>query len=100
MNGLPKIDVSNPEIAPTASFDYGTVDAGVVDDLRGRATKIRGLIAKSMDSIISTGRELILAKAEIAHGDFEAWVESEARISVRASQQYMSVARFADQEDK
>ena len=64
-NALPtNIDVVDTEIAATASFDYGTVDAGVVDDLRGRATKIRGLIAKSMDTIILTGRELILAKAQ------------------------------------
>lgn len=84
----------------TAIFDYASVTREVAGKLRDRASKISSLNARATETILAVGRELILAKAQIEHGDFECWVETEARISIRAAQHYMAVARFADEENK
>jgi hypothetical protein len=83
-----------------ATFDYGTVAPEVAIKLRDRADKISILNAKATATILAVGRELIQAKVQIGHGDFECWVETAAHISIRAAQNYMAVARFADAEGK
>jgi hypothetical protein len=77
-------------------FDYESVACDIADKLRDRASRISSLNAKATETILAIGRELVLAKAQIDHGDFECWVETEALISIRAAQNYMAVARFAE----
>jgi len=42
-----------------------------------RADKIRALIIATRQNIIEIGRELIAAKAEVPHGQWETWLENE-----------------------
>ena len=68
------------------------VDGEIVPDWRERAQSIRGHLGRAVEGIVSAGRELIEAKAEVAHGEWLPML-AEAGISDREARRYMEIAR-------
>jgi hypothetical protein len=77
---------------PTPTFDYTGLAKATADDLRDRATRLRGFITKSTTDMIAIGYILLEIKAQLDHGQFTTWVENEIPIKIRLAQDYM---RFA-----
>ena len=74
----------------------GTVDAEIVT-LDQRAEKIRRLQADVQRGIIEIGLELIAAKAEVGHGNWNKWLETEFDWTDRTARYFMAVAeRFGN----
>ena len=62
------------------------------------ATEIRGLMRATVEGIIATGKALIQAKAELAHGEWQAMVLGDLGMDLRTVQVLMKLAhnpRFA-----
>jgi len=76
-------------------FDYSAIPADVAEALRGQAERIRARIARSTADMLETGRDLLAAKAQVKHGEFTAWVETELGITVRSAQTMMRAAEIA-----
>jgi hypothetical protein len=65
-------------------FDYTALAPATADDLRDRAARLRGLMAKSTIDLIAIGENIIAIKAKLAPGlQFVTWVEKELPISIR-----------------
>ena len=75
-----------------AGFDYGALDSNSAASAQRAAQKIRsGLRAQGL-AVIEVGRELLVVKALLQHGQFTAWLEAEFGLSERTAQRYMRVA--------
>jgi len=61
-------------------------------NLNARAGRIRSLVNVARGCIIEIGHELIAAKAEVAHGEWLPWLETEFGWPARTAQAYMNVA--------
>lgn len=68
------------------------VEAEIVPDWRERAQSIKGHLGRAVEGIVSAGRELIEAKAEVAHGEWLPML-AEVGISDREARRYMEIAR-------
>ena len=77
-------------------FDYGALPPPQAKELRTVAEKICRRTAAITSAIIETGRDLVVAKHALAHGQFSQWVEAECGFTHRTAQNYMRVAQFAD----
>lgn len=60
--------------------------------LLDRAERIRNLVNVVRGSIIEIGRELIAAKAEVAHGNWLDWLDAEFGWSERTARNFMRIA--------
>ena len=58
-------------------------------------TLSRAAWSGSVEAIIETGRDLMLAKAELAHGAFRAMVERELPFKASTARRLMAIAREA-----
>jgi Protein of unknown function (DUF3102) len=74
----------NEQLPVQLSFDIS---------LPERAQRIRDLVGTARICIIEVGRELIAAKAEVAHGDWLPWLDQEFGWSEDTAQNYMRIAR-------
>lgn len=75
------------------------VEAEIVT-LNQRADRIRKLAADVTRGIIEIGNELIAAKAEIGHGNWATWLETEFQWTQRTANNFMRVAeRFGKLEN-
>jgi hypothetical protein len=74
----------NEQLPVQLSFDVS---------LPERAQRIRDLVGVARTCIIEIGRELIAAKAEVAHGDWLPWLKEEFGWSIRTADNYIAVAR-------
>lgn len=74
--------------------DLEVIDAEVVRTGAEWADIIRADMARTAESIVSTGRHLIAAKADVGHGGWLPLLE-EVGISQRVAQEFMSLARNA-----
>ena len=79
--------------AASPAFDYGTLDAETAASIRMMAETIR---KRMKNSIVETGRDLIRAKAQLAHGAFGPWLDAEFGMSSRTAQNYMRATDLAD----
>jgi hypothetical protein len=61
--------------------------------LADRAQRIRDLVGVARTCIIEIGRELIAAKADLAHGQWLPWLDAEFGWSDNTAHRYMQVAR-------
>jgi hypothetical protein len=84
--------VTNGEIVPSR-FDYGCVEGPAAKFLRGQAERIRRSVR---NAIVLIGKDLILAKHYLSHGEFLRWVEDEIGIPSRTAQAYMRAAQWAE----
>ncbi|MBA2400593.1 MAG: DUF3102 domain-containing protein [Bradyrhizobium sp.] len=81
-------------------FNYDVLTDDLATTLRASAGRILRLTSTATETIMEIGRELILAREQIDHGGFELWIEHELSIGMRTAQNYMSVARLADDQGK
>lgn len=56
------------------------------------ANRIRPHLAGAVENIVAAGRELVAAKADLEHGQFETMVRDELGIDPRTARRFMSVA--------
>jgi DUF3102 family protein len=95
-------EIEAPKIAPATStgikstFDYNCLAPADAASLRQHANKLRGLIAKSTADMIEVGRDLLVIKDRLEHGQFTGWVQHEIGIGNRTAQTYMQMARLAE----
>lgn len=68
------------------------VDAEIVPDWRERAQSIKGHLGRAVEGIVSAGRELVEAKAEVAHGEWLPLLE-ETGIDQGTARRLMSIGR-------
>ena len=81
----------------TPGFDYSVMDAAVADEMRDAAARVRRrMVAASRD----VGRDLIVIKDRVEHGQFVAWVENECRLNIRTAQRLMQAAGLVSKCDK
>jgi Protein of unknown function (DUF3102) len=83
------------EIA-NSTFDYGCLAPVDAATLRQQALRLRGLVTKTTADMIEIGRDLMLIKDRLDHGQFTSWVEVEIGISIRTAQGYMRFAMLAE----
>src|SRR2546423_13935398 len=81
----------------TVGFDYGKLDAGISDQMRGAAGRVRDLMR---GSVLTVGRELLAIKAQLEHGQFQAWVRQECGLNVRTAERAMKAAELVGKNDK
>src|SRR5437764_14950331 len=81
----------------TVGFDYGKLDAGISDTMRGAAGRVRDLMR---GSVLTIGRELLVIKAQIEHGQLQAWVRQECGLNVRRAERAVQAAEFIGEHDK
>src|SRR4051794_33566902 len=89
-------DVSEPELI-SSCFDYSQLRADLADEVREAAERVRGF---TLAAVIEVGRELLLVKKRLKHGQFAAWVKSECAIHMRAAQRAMRAAEMVEKNDK
>jgi hypothetical protein len=82
---------------PRGGFDYAKLEAGIADEMRSAAERVRGLLR---DSVVTVGRELLAIKKKIEHGQFMAWVRRECRLNLRTVQRYTQAAELVEKDDK
>jgi Protein of unknown function (DUF3102) len=80
-----------------STFTYDGLPAVTAAALRAEAGRIRKLLKATVPTIIEVGRALIEVKAQLDHGKFGDWVDSECGFSLSSAENYMRVAeRFGD----
>lgn len=85
-------DISPPSNTGTRASRRENSLESTAQHLKERAYRIRTLIAKS---VIELGHELIAAKKEVAHGEFERWVVTQCGITIRTAQRAMKIVKWA-----
>lgn len=86
---LPPIQVDNV----SRRFDYDQLPYEIASLTRDRASRIRRHHRLTAESAMEIGRELMRAKSQLAHGQFEGWVEHELGFSVRSARNFMALAK-------
>src|SRR4051794_947350 len=84
-----------------ASFDYANVSAGVAEQARASAKRIRSHYDEALEAratirsrAVDIGNELEAAKNLVGHANFAAWVEAELPSwGIRQAENFMRVAR-------
>jgi hypothetical protein len=80
-----------------APFDYSTMAAGIADDARKVAERLR---KRTKAYVIDTGRDLLALKDRIEHGLFGRWIEAELGVTPRTAQNMMqAAAAFGDKSE-
>ena len=69
------------------------VDPAGLNPVEVCVMRIRAAYARSVESIIEIGRELIAAKQTLRHGDFERMCRARLPFKERTAQMYMKIAR-------
>lgn len=83
-------------ITTAPGFDYGAVPADVAAEAREVAALVRQAHARTVETIIAMGRELLRVKGRLDHGQFGRWLDAEFGAGARTAQNYMTAAeRFA-----
>lgn len=76
-----------------ASFDYSALPADVAAEAVEVARRIKGRTRRIGQEIIEIGRDLILIKDRVGHGNFLPWLEAEFGWSERTAQNYIQSAQ-------
>ena len=65
----------------------------VVDEINAEHDAAQDHAGKAIEHAQRAGQLLLDAKADLKHGEFQGWVESNLRVSVRQAQRYMRAAQ-------
>jgi hypothetical protein len=77
---------------------YDDLPAEVAAEVRDASTRIRVRMQRTAADIVEIGRDLIVIKSKVGHGNFLPWIEQEFGMSEDTAQNFMRVAkRFGDQ---
>jgi hypothetical protein len=90
------VDVKNVPAQITqlsiSTFDYNELEKPVAKFLLGQANRIRRYVQATT---IQIGKDLLVAKHYLNHGQFLRWVEHEIGMPARTAQAHMRVAQWA-----
>lgn len=75
-------------------FDYAVLDPVVAGEAKAVAERIR---ARMRSSFLDTGRDLIVMKQRLDHGQFGAWIKAEFDMTERTAQRFMGAAELVEQ---
>lgn len=73
------------------TFDYESLPATTAIMARTAAERIKLRLKRTVEDIIEIGRELTAVKAELPHGQFLPWIDSEFEMTKDTAQNFMSV---------
>ncbi len=89
-----------PQISPSKSFDYSSLDAETNQFVQQQTREIRLLMRRTAQDICEIGQKLIEVKKRLGHGRFLDWLSAEFAWTERTAQRFMSVAeKFGSQSD-
>lgn len=78
-------------------FDYSALTADVASEVRAAASRVQAACSKAMTTLLDIGKELLVVKERLDHGQFGAWLTAEFGWSIRSAQNYMLAAEcFGD----
>ena len=83
---------SQASLAPRITFDYASLDHLTAKKARDAAGRIQARDASMRRDAIEIGRDLLLVKAQLDHGQFLRWLKAEFDWSERSAQNYMGAA--------
>lgn len=79
--------------ASGGAFDYGLLGPGARRIVERKTSEIRDYMKQAAANVIEIGKRLIVAKGQLGHGHFLAWLSAEFDWSESTAQKMMSVAR-------
>lgn len=89
----------NGDLAVARGYDYAPLEAGVAEQARDAARRIRESMQRSLQDIIAVGTDLLLVKSNLPHGQFLKWLNAEFGWTERTARNLMTVAeRFGKSE--
>ena len=78
----------------------GREEPELSSEIDDAAERIRNHMTKTVENIIAIGRDLILVKERLGHGEFGKWIAAEFRMTDRSARNFMRVAeRFEDKSE-
>lgn len=81
----------DPKPAPI-TFDYTSLPSDLAERQRERASRIVGILRRTVEAAGEIGRELLAAQAELEHGQFLRWVEDATSLSKSSAYRFMDIA--------
>lgn len=75
-----------------AKFDYAGLDRQTRIVVEQRTTEIRDRMGRAAQNVVEIGERLLAVKAELGHGNFGHWLQSEFGWEVKTAQRMMNVA--------
>ncbi len=82
-----------PQVSPTKSFDYSSLDAEISQFVQQQTGEIRMLMKRTAQGIVEIGQKLIEVKTKLGHGRFLNWLDAEFEWSEPTAQRFMRVAQ-------
>jgi hypothetical protein len=82
-----------PEQAICETFDYTPLTTEVVQQVRSAAQRIRCLVQRTLEDLLSVGQELLAVKETLPHGHFGPWLRAEFGWTERTARNFMAVAQ-------
>ncbi|MER8691907.1 DUF3102 domain-containing protein [Mesorhizobium opportunistum] len=86
-----------PMVSSVEKSLYSHLDPAIAKQAVEAANRIRSHIGRKNRSMIEIGKELLLIKVQLDHGQFGAWLDAEFTMTPRSAQKYMNVARMVEQ---
>lgn len=89
----PRTDNSSPsELIVYPTFDYTSLDASVVQQVQTAAHRIRQMVKRTLEDLLTVGQELLAVKKALPYGRFGAWLRMEFGWTERTARNFMAVA--------
>ncbi|HYF34183.1 MAG TPA: DUF3102 domain-containing protein [Prosthecobacter sp.] len=79
---------------PGGPFDYAALNQPVADSLRRITENIRSHSIKLASTVVTIGNELLEAKTQLGHGEFQRWIDAELGFSRRTVQNFIAAAKW------
>jgi len=79
-------------IIAESGYSYSQLPDSVGKVVRTLASNIKARLKKTAEDIIATGRDLIVVKESLEHGEFGKWLDAEFGWKERTAQNFMRVA--------
>jgi hypothetical protein len=80
--------------AAPAAFDYSPLDPAVASLARAAASRIKEQLKKQHAVFLEIGREFLMVKDQLGHGDFGLWLDAEFGINERTAQRCIRAAEL------
>jgi hypothetical protein len=81
------------ELRILESFDYASLDAGVVCQVQIAAQRIRQMVKRTLEDLIAVGNNLLAVREALPYGQFGPWLRAEFGWTERTARNFMIVAQ-------
>ncbi|WP_009629949.1 DUF3102 domain-containing protein [Synechocystis sp. PCC 7509] len=89
---MPSRFSQQPANIKAQEFDYAALNSETQIVVQQRTSEIRSLLRRTAQDIFDVGQKLIEVKAQLGHGHFRTWLESEFDWSIWTATKFMQVA--------